>query len=79
MTRVCYDGHAFASLPDPVGHGRIAQSEERSPYKAEVAGSSPAPPTIKIQGTTAIPLSFMRRNQDPVTVVEDRGRPLMPT
>lgn len=29
-------------------HGRIAQRTERSPYKADVAGSNPAPPTIQL-------------------------------
>ena len=32
------------------GHGRIAQLGEHGPYKAGVAGSSPAPPTTKLKG-----------------------------
>ncbi len=31
--------------------GRIAQLEERCPYKAEVTGSIPVPPTISEAGT----------------------------
>src|SRR5213594_942732 len=31
-------------------HGRIAQLEEHGPYKAGVAGSSPAPPTTEVAG-----------------------------
>ena len=41
-------GRAFAGRRRPryhLGNGRIAQRSERSPYKADVAGSNPAPPT----------------------------------
>src|SRR5881397_2422188 len=31
-------------------HGRIAQLGEHGPYKAGVAGSSPAPPTTRLHG-----------------------------
>jgi integrase len=37
-------------------HGRIAQVEEHGPYKAGVAGSSPAPPTIKKRMLTLVPI-----------------------
>ena len=34
--------------------GRIAQLGERSPYKAEVTGSIPVPPTIVIRGGSSV-------------------------
>ncbi len=49
----CYDderpGSSLASTP-----GRIAQLEERGPYKAEVPGSIPGPPTRKINRANSL-------------------------
>ena len=37
---------------EPKGiRGRVAQLEERRPYKPEVTGSSPVPPTMKLNNT----------------------------
>src|SRR5215470_16405187 len=50
-----------ASAEDPqvcetTSTGRIAQVEEHGPYKAGVAGSSPAPPTIRKHILTLVPI-----------------------
>src|SRR5205814_5700814 len=44
--------------------GRLAQLEERRPYKAEVGGSKPSAPTVKGQVSAMFGLSALLRRGD---------------
>ena len=48
------------SQNEPFEEGRIAQLGERRPYKPEVAGSIPVPPTIRVaEGDASYELRVM--------------------
>ena len=49
-------------------HGRIAQRTERSPYKADVAGSNPAPPTTNLPRISGDSASTSRPRRIPLFV-----------
>ena len=51
--------------------GRIAQLEERCPYKAEVTGSIPVPPTIRLWKTWYAETGEIFVKEDVVPEVQD--------
>lgn len=53
--RVQLTARPFNGIQESAHGGRIAQLGERRPYKPEVAGSSPAPPTIFFNGLAERP------------------------
>ena len=64
--RWCYD----TSCVLRVGDWRIAQLGERGPYKAEVAGSIPAPPTIQLRGSLRLFHAVRLRGASPPKAAE---------
>jgi len=51
-------------------HGRIAQVEEHGPYKAGVAGSSPAPPTTNVSSFSGVSRQVQRQGGRPQKTAE---------
>src|SRR5438309_9312380 len=50
--------------------GRIAQLEERGPYKAEVPGSIPGPPTTQHRSRSALSRDLQASDSSPPKITE---------